>query len=188
MNKRQLIVISILLSLMLILVMIQGVFKENFEQIALISQGISEFKEYTFDENKYNIFLPSEWIVEEKESKGKYVSSTLNFKGKDNKIKGLLQVINTREDVNVFAENDLNNQYLEYYNSELVPFKNSNSSGVLVKYETSIKGGYEYKNECYYLNVGEGKVIKVSFNLIGKDYEENMNTIVNAIISSIKGV
>ena len=70
MNKKQLIVTSILLSLMLILAIAQGFFKENFEQVILMDQGISEFKEYDFNGGKYTISLPSEWIVEEKKMKG----------------------------------------------------------------------------------------------------------------------
>lgn len=186
MNKKQLIVTSILLSLMLILVITQDFFKKNFEQVVLMDQGISEFKEYDLGEDNFVISLPSEWIVDEKESKGQYVSYELNFKDKSNKLTGLVQVINTKEDLNVFAENDLNNQYLEYYNSEVMPFNNSNNSGVLVQYETTVKNGYDFKNECYYLNLEEGKTIKVLFNLKEKEYKENIKTIFNTIISSIK--
>ena len=75
---------------------------------------------------------------------------------------------------------------MEYYNSEIMPFKNSNNSGILVQYETTIKNGYDFKNECYYLNLEEGKTVKVLFNLKEKDYKENMKTIFNTIISSIK--
>lgn len=186
MNKKQLIVTSILLSLMLLLVITQGLFKNNFEQVVLIEQGIHEFKEYDIEEGKYIISLPSEWVVEEKESKGQYVSYKLDFKDKNNKINGVLEIINTKEELNVFAENDLNNQYLEYFNSEVIPFKNSYNSGVLAQYDTTIKNGYDFKNECYYLNLEEGKTIKVLFNLKEKEYKENMKAIVNTIISSIK--
>ena len=75
---------SILLSLMLILAITQDFFKENFEQVVLMDQGISEFKEYGLDEDSFVISLPSEWTVGEKESKGQYVSYELNFKDKDN--------------------------------------------------------------------------------------------------------
>lgn len=150
-----------------------------------MDQGISEFKEYELGEDDLVISLPSEWTVSKKESKGQYVSYELSFKDKDNKLTGLVQVINTKEDLNVFAENDLNNQYLEYYNSEVMPFKNSNNSGVLVQYETTVRNGYDFKNECYYLNIEEGKTIKVLFNLKEKEYKENVKTIFDTIISSI---
>ena len=186
MNKKQLIVTVILLSLMLTLAITQGLFKTNFEQIVLMDKGISEFDKYDFDDDKYVVSLPKEWTVDEKESKGQYVSYKLNFKDKNNKITGLLEVINTKDDLDVFAESDLNNQYLEYFNSEVIPFENPNNAGVLVQYETSVKNGYDFKNECYYLNLEEGKTIKVLFNIKKNEYRENMNTILNTIISSIK--
>ncbi len=186
MNRKQLIIMSILLSLMLTLAITQGFFKDNFKQVVLMEQGISEFKEYDFDEGKYVISLPNEWSVDEKEDKGQYVSYKLDFRDKSNKITGLLEIINTKEDLNVFAANDLDNQYLEYSNSEIIPFKDSNNSGVLAQYDTTIKNGYDFKNQCYYLNLEEGKTIKILFNIKEKEYKENINTIFNTIISSIK--
>ena len=134
MNKKQLIVMSILISLMLVLAITQGLFKVNFEQLVLMDKGISDFEKYDFNEDKYVISLPSEWLVEETENNDQYVSYKLSFKDKNNKITGLLEVINTKEDLEVFAENDLSNQYLEYFNTEMMPFKNSNNAGVLVQY------------------------------------------------------
>ena len=186
MNKKQVIVMSILLSLMLILAIAQRFFKQEFEQVVLMDQGISELKDYEFNLGKYTISLPSEWIVEEKKDEGQYVSYTLNFKDKDNKLNGLMEVINTKSDLGVFAEADLNNQYLEYYNSQIIPFKNSNNSGIVVQYDTSIKNGYNFKSQCYYLNLEDGKTVKVLFNLRESSYKENMKTIFNTIISSIK--
>jgi len=186
MNKRQLIVTSILLSLMLLLAITQIFFKDNFEQVIFMNQGISEFKQYNVDHGKYIISLPNEWVVDQKEYEGQYVSYKLNFKDKNNKISGLMEVINTKEDLNVFAEKDLGNQYLDYYNSAITSFKNSNNSGVLVQYETTIKNGFDFKNECYYLTLEEGKTIKILFNLNEQSYKESMKTILNAIILSIK--
>lgn len=151
-----------------------------------MDQGISEFTEYALDDNKYTISLPSDWTVEEKESKGQYVSYRLDFKDKNNKLTGLVEVINTKEDLNVFAEKELDNQYLEYYNSEVMPFKNSNNSGALVKYDTSIKNGYTFKNECYYLNFEEGQTIKILFNIKTQYYKDNIETVLSNIISNIK--
>lgn len=185
MNKKQLIVTSTLLSLMLVLAITQGFFKEKFEQVALIDNGISQFKQYSFDEGNYIISLPNEWTVDEKESKGEYVSYKLTFKDKNNKLTGSLEIINTKENLDVFAEIDLKNQSLEYSNQEVMPFKNSNYSGVLARYKTTVKNGYSFKNECYYLNLKEGKTAKLLFNIKEKDYKENIKTVFNTIISSI---
>ena len=186
MNKKQLIVTSILVLLMLVLAITQGFFRDNFQQVVLLDQGISQFKEYNFDDGKYVISLPDEWTVDEKESKGQYVSSKLNFKDGNNKFTGSVEVINTKEDLNVFSEIDLENQTLKYSNSEVMPFKNSNNSGVLVQYDTNVRNGYYFKNECYYLNLEDGKIVKVLFNIKQKDYKENIKTIFDVIVSSIK--
>lgn len=185
MNKKQLIVTSILLSLMLILAITQRFFKQEFEQVVLMDQGISDFKEYEFEEGKYTISLPNQWIVEEKKSEGQYVSYKVNFRDKDNKLNGFMELINTKADLGVFAEADLNNQFLEYYNSEIIPFKNPKNSGILVNYDTSIKNAYNFKNQCYYLNLEEGKTVKVLFSVKENSYKENMKSIFNTIISSI---
>lgn len=186
MNKKQLIVTSILLSLMLILAITQKFFKQEFEQVVLMDQGISDFKEYQFGDGKYTISLPSQWTIQENKSEGEYVSYKLKFKDKDNKINGVMELINTKAELGVFAEADLNNQYLEYYNSQIMPFKNSENSGIVVQYDTSIKNGYNFKNECYYLNLEEGKTVKVLFNIKENSYKENMKNIFNTIITSIK--
>jgi hypothetical protein len=186
MNKKQLIVTSILLSLMLLLVITQNFFERNFKQVVVIEREIKDFKEYGFNENEYFISFPSAWTVEGKECKGEYVSSKLRFKDKNNKLTGIVEVINTKGNLEVFAENDLYNQYLEYYNSEVVTFKNSNNSGVLAKYETSVKNGYDFRNECYYLNLEDGKTIKILFNIKEKEYNENIKIIIDTIIESIK--
>ena len=186
MNKKQLIVTSILLSLILILAVTQRFFKQDFEQVVLMDQGISDFKEYEFEEGKYTISLPNQWIVEEKKSEGQYVSYKLNFRDKDNKLNGFMELINTKEDLGVFAEADLNNQYLENYNSEIMPYNNPTNSGILVNYDTSIKNGYNFKNQCYYLNLEEGKTAKVLFSIKENSYKENMKSIFTTIISSIK--
>ena len=49
MNKKQLIVMSVLISLMLILAITQGLFKVNFEQLVLMDKGISDFEKYNMD-------------------------------------------------------------------------------------------------------------------------------------------
>lgn len=185
MNKKQLIVTSILLSLMLVLAITQGFFKEKFEQVALIDNGISQFKEYSFDEGNYVISLPNEWTVDEKESKWQYISHKLSFRDRNNKLTGSLEIINTKGEINVFAENDLKNQSLNYFNEEVMPFKNSNYSGVLVQYKTTVNNGYNFRNECYYLDLDDGKKAKLLFNLNEKDYKENIKTVFNTIVSSI---
>lgn len=186
MNRKQLAVTALLLSLMLILVTTQNFFEKNFKQVILIEKEIKNFNQYNFNENKNSISFPNGWIVEEKECLGNYVSNEINFKDQNNEVTGVFQLINTNGNLEVYAENQLNNQSLEYYNSEVTTFTNSNNSGTLLKYETSIRGGYDFKNECYYLNLEEGKIIKVLFNIKRDKYDQNIKIVINKIIESIK--
>jgi len=68
----------------------------------------------------------------------------------------------------------------------VIPFKNSSNSGVLVRYDTSIRNGYNFKNECYYLNLEEDQAIKVVFNMKTQYYKDNIETVLSSIISNIK--
>lgn len=186
MNKKQLIVTSVLVSLMLILVITQSLFKENFEQVSINGNGVNKSIGYNIEDD-YMISLPEEWNVEQEESEGGYISYTANFKDKNNKSAGALYVINTDSDVKSFAERDLKNQSLEYSNLEMIPFKSKSYFGIQAKYDTSIKNGYNFKNTCYYLDLGNKKIVKVLFNCKSNQYNENEKMVFDSIISSIEG-
>ncbi|AOR22301.1 PsbP-related protein [Clostridium taeniosporum] len=185
MNKKQILILSILLSLMVVLGITQSFFKESFTEVALVENGINEFKDYGFNEEGYKFSLPSEWSISEKQNKGQYVSYKADFKDKNNKISGYLEVINTKSDLGNFAESDLKNLPLSYKNEEIIPFKLENISGVLSQYKTKVKKGYTFENNCYYINSDDGKIIKVLFNIKEDDYKENVKTVFNTIISKI---
>ena len=185
MNKKQLIVTSTLISLMLLLSIIQGFFNENFIKIALNDNGISEFKVYNFDKNNYVISLPDQWTVVEKMGDNQYINDVLNFKDTNNKLTGSLQVIYTNDEIETFAERDSKNQSLKYSNLEMMPYKYKSNTGVLSTYETSIRNGYDFKNQCYYLQLEKGKIVKILFNVKEKNYKENVKSVFNSIVSSI---
>ena len=172
MNKKQLIVTSVLVSLMLVLVMAQRLFKDKFEQVSINDNGVSKSIDYNLEDN-YVIALPEEWNVFEKESGGDYISYTADFKDKDNNVK-------------TFAERDLKNQSLEYSNLELTPVKVKGHLGVLSQYNTNIRDGYNFKNTCYYLELGNNKILKVLFNCKTGSYDEDKKEIFDSIISSIE--
>ena len=185
MNKKQLIVTSVLVSLMLVLVMAQRLFKDKFEQVSINDNGVSKSIDYNLEDN-YVIALPEEWNVFEKESGGDYISYTADFKDKDNNVAGIIYVINTDTDVKTFAERDLKNQSLEYSNLELTPVKVKGHLGVLSQYNTNIRDGYNFKNTCYYLELGNNKILKVLFNCKTGSYDEDKKEIFDSIMSSIE--
>lgn len=183
MNKKQTAITVLLLSLMFLLAISQGFFVDNFSRVR-ISENSHQFKEYAFEE--YSIEFPEEWTIDEKENKDGYISYNINFKSKDNATSGLVQVINSQKDVRNYAEADLNKQSLEYYNNEIMPFEDSESIGVLSKYNTNIKDGYSYINECYYIKGTNGQIIKVLFNISKNSYSKETEDICLKIASSIK--
>lgn len=183
MNKKQIVVTGLLISLMLLLAMTQHFFVDNFSRANLM-EGNEKYTEYSFED--YSIRFPSEWVINEEEKKDEYISYNIKFNSKDSIITGLVQVINTNQDVKDFAEKDTKNQLLEYSNNEITPFENYESVGVLSKYNTNINDGYSYMNECYYIKGINGQMIKVLFNIQKDKYSKDFNKDCEGIIASIK--
>lgn len=182
MNKKQIVVTGLLLSLMVLLAIVQGFFADNFSRVN-VTESNQNYKEYAFQD--YFITFPSEWIIDEEEKKDEYISYNIEFKSKDNIIKGLVQVINTKQDIKEYAEKDIRKQSLEYSNNEIIHFEDSDSIGVLSSYNTDIKDGYSYVNKSYYLKGESGQIIKVLFNISKDQYTKALDKDCSDIITSI---
>ncbi|WP_244834251.1 hypothetical protein [Clostridium sp. BJN0001] len=186
MNKKQLIVTTVLLMLMFTLSVVQVFFNKSFKEAALISNGITCFKQYTFDEGKHFISLPLEWETYDKTESSKYSLYKMNFKDDCTSITGSVELIESVENLNSFSENDTSNQTLNYYDVQILPFENESNSGVISEYKTSIEDGYDFTNESYYVSVEDGKILKVIFNVKESSYRENLKSIFSAIIETAK--
>ena len=115
MNKKQLLVTSTLIFLMLALVFTERVFKEKFGQVFINEKEVNSVVDYRF-ENDYEIAFPEKWKYEENSKDDDYICYCADFKSDDGNIIGSLYVINTNLDVKQFAEMDLKNQSLKYSN------------------------------------------------------------------------
>ena len=113
MNRKQLIVSSVLVMSMLILAIAQGFFDDNFQRINTTYKETSQFTQYKLNVDDYCILLPNEWSVKESGSDG-YICCELNFKGSNDDITGIVEVINTKENIKEFSEKDVKNQSLMY--------------------------------------------------------------------------
>ena len=111
MNRKQLIVTSVLVMSILILVITQGFFNDNFERINTAEKETSQFTQYKLNVDDYCIVLPNEWAVKESGSDG-YISCELKFTGYNDNITGIVEVINTKENIKAFAEKDVKNGYV----------------------------------------------------------------------------
>ena len=183
MNKKQIVVTGLLISLMLLLAITQGFFVDNFSRVN-VTESTQKYNEDSFE--GYSITFPSEWVIDEEENKDEYISYNIKFNSKDNIITGLVQVINTNQDVKDYADKDTKKQSLEYSNNEITPFENSQSVGVLSKYNTNINDGYSYVNQCYYIKGMNGQMIKVLFNIPKDKYEKAFDKDCTDVIASIK--
>lgn len=183
MNKKQVIVTGLLLSLMFLLAITQEFFGDNFSRVN-VTENNKQYKEYEFED--YSITFPSEWVINEEEKKDEYISYNIEFKSRNNVITGLVQVINTKQDVRDYAEKDIRKQSLEYSDNEIMPFENSDSIGVLSRYNTDITDGYSYVNESYYIKGENGQIIKVLFNISKDQYNKALDKDCSEVIKSIK--
>lgn len=185
MNRKQLIVTSVLVMSILILVITQGFFNDNFERINTAEKETSQFTQYKLNVDDYCIVLPNEWAVKESGSDG-YISCELKFTGCNDNITGIVEVINTKENIKAFAEKDVKNQSLNYSDLNVKLLDNSKMHGILNEYNTSIKGGNTYKNKCYYLSLNDEQIVKVLFNIKNTASNKSTDDILEGIISSIK--
>lgn len=186
MNKKQLIVTSVLVLSMLVLAIFQGFFNNNFERISTSDKVVNEFKEYKLNTDECFISLPNEWTVNEEDSKGSYISYELKFKSTNADITGIIQVINTKEDVEVFANRDVKKQSLKFSDFKISPISDKDKSGILSEYTTSIRNGNDYTNKCYYLVLNDNQIVKVLFNIKNTDLNNNTEIILKEVISSLK--
>lgn len=186
MNKKQLIVISVLVFSMLVLAVSQGFFESNFHRISTTDKVVNQFKEYKLNIDECLISIPCEWTVDEEKSEGQYISYKLKFKSTNEDITGIIQVINTKEDVDVFADRDVKNQLLKFSNLKMSPINNQNKNGILSEYTTSIRNGNNYNNKCYYLALNDNQIVKILFNIRNTCLNDDTNLVLKDIISSLK--
>ena len=187
MNKKQLIVTSVLLLSMLVLAVSQEFFNKNFERISTFDKVTNEYKEYSLNTNECVISLPDDWSVNEENSEGEYISYQLRFNSTNDDITGIIQVINTKENVEVFANRDVKNQLFKFSDLKISPINTEDKNGVLSEYTTSIKNGNDYKNKCYYLVLNDNQIVKVLFNVKDNDLNSKNTSVLEAVISSLKG-
>lgn len=186
MNKRQAVITFLLIGLMVVLGVAQTFFENNFERIASseIVENNTNYSQYNFE--SYTLMFPDEWDVKEENLSGCYISYDLKFRSPDGTVTGSVEVLNTKEDAEKFAENDFKKLNLNSSDNEISSFESKECMGVLSKYETKLKSGSSYSNECYYIKGSDGQLLKILFN-ISKDQEsENAQNECADIVTSLK--
>jgi len=178
MNRKRWLVTTTVVMLMCILFSMQVFFEENFKE-AIITDN--SYKKCEINTENYTFLLPNDWTISEN-NRDILEKNSLNFKDDKTHTSGLIEIINTNEDVEKFAKKDLSNQSLKYSNVKFYPYKN----GILAEYDTSIPNGYDYKNNCYYIKLEQEKIAKILFNSNKIYWKEENTKIFSNIIERIK--
>ena len=167
---------------MLILSVTQVFFSEKFNNLILKYNDIRGFEKYSFNENKYVISFPEEWVVTK--NKDQYLD--MFCFSNNNSLTGSLYVLDRNDDFEKFIYKDSENQSLYYDNLNITSYFDKNNKGYLSTYNTKIRGGNSYINRCYYIEMENGKIIKVLFNVKDECYKEDIEKVCDRIIESVE--
>ncbi|MGG7179084.1 hypothetical protein ACQPU1_15990 [Clostridium paraputrificum] len=183
MTKKQAIMTSMLIALMLILVFSQKLFDNSFKEVALLDNNLGELQEYSIEKGNLTFSLPDKWIMNEKES-DEYTIYQAEFKDNRN-INGYIEVISTEDDVKALAQKDINNLALSHNEEKIENYKDKNWRGIVVNYKTKVSTGKSFVNNIYYVGLGDGKVGRFSFIIKENSYKDNMKAIFDTIVSTV---
>lgn len=188
MNKKQLGVTIILISLMIVLVGAEKVFNSRIKLVALMNNNISELKRYEALDGKYVYDIPEGWQIREKNYPGDYIIYSNEFLSDEMGLVGYVQVIST------------NNSIKNIINEDKSILKSENITGYKVSQEKSKDREIQkieynndsdkktYMNVAYYIDLGDNRVGKISFACDKNKYKENYNTIFKVILESFKEI
>lgn len=183
MNKKQIMISTLLLSLIMCLVLIQGFFDNNFSRLLLKDNNMGQYKEYSIEGTKYKLSIPERWIVNKINNN---LFCQIEIKDVENDILGYFQIIDTKSSVDALANNYIENLLLPPKGEKINKFSGSNWSGKSIVYTTTISNGYSYNNNIYYIELCNGNIGKLTFLVKQDKYKNNMKIIFDNIVDSIR--
>lgn len=185
MNKKRAFVIAVLGVFVLVLVLSQRFFDNNFKQVALSDNNISTLKEVGVKDLGYTYSMPDTWSLTENKSNS-YKLYRCEFKSEENNIMGYIEVLSTKEDVKALGQKDLDNVSLDTSNNRIENYSSNKYKGIKVDYLSKVQSGYSFVNSVYYLRINDDEVLKFFFTSKKGTYKDNINVIYDVIISSFK--
>lgn len=189
MNRKQLGVTLILISLMVVLVGAEKVFNNKIKLVALMNNNINELKQYETLNGDFVYDIPSGWVVKEKNYPGNYIIYSNEFVSEDMGLVGYVQVINTTKTIEILIKEDrnlMNKDNIDSYKLALEKINNKEVSKVQYEDKTNSKKKKVYLNTVYYLDLGNNKIGKISFNCDNDKYKESYVTVYKTILESFK--
>lgn len=183
MNKKQIMISILLLSLIICLVLIQGFFDDNFSGLLLKDNNMGQYKECNIEGTKYKLSIPEKWIVNKTSNN---LFCQIEVKDVENDILGYFQIIDTKSSVDALANNHIKNLLLPQKDEKISQFSGSNWDGKNIAYTTNVNNGYSYNNNIYYIELCNGNIGKLTFLVKQDKYKNNMKIIFDNIVDSIK--
>lgn len=179
MNKKQIYILSLLLSLMFILVCMQQFFSEDIKKVALRNNGVNKFSEYKLNEGEYKVLLPGEWIVEE--GMENVDETELEIRFNSDKIEGNITILNNLDSINKvdirIFQNIHNKKYYEY--------KSNGVSWNVINYEVK-ENSNNFRNKCYFREDSEGKVILINFKYDDSKSKPSIEVVFEEIVDNFR--
>ncbi|MGL5086519.1 MAG: hypothetical protein ACRC68_12510 [Clostridium sp.] len=178
MNKKQIYILSLLISLMFVLACMQQIFSEDIRKVAFRNNGVKNFAQYSVNKGEYRVVLPEEWLVEEEES---IDDKEIDVKFNSHKIQGDIKILNNLDSISEvdskLLKDVINKKYYEY--------KSNGVSWKVIEYQVKDNDN-TFENKSYYREFSEGKVILINFKYMDKKIKPSMKIILDEIINNFR--
>lgn len=185
-NKKRLGVTIIIIGLMLVLLGFEKYFDARLKFAALMQNNINSLVQYEALNNKLSYKLPSEWSTKEQKFSGQEILYHNDFKTKDSKIHGFIEVWNLKQDLKNFLKESkkVSSEQNLYKQYSMNPININNRDGYLVNYTMITSSDVAYKGYEYFVN-DDGKFFRFAFFVREDNFKENMPTIFRAIVQTL---
>ncbi|MCI1944917.1 PsbP-related protein [Clostridium luticellarii] len=186
-NKKKLGVTIIIIGLMIILFGLEKNFDVKLKFTALMQNDIKSLTQYNGLKGRLKYELPSSWSCRNQEVFGDEIVYHSDFKSADGRINGFVQVWNLKGNLKEFLRNSeiiskKQNLYKDY-NIRQIDINGTN--GYLLEYTITKEIGDSYRGIEYFMKQG-GQFLRFSFFVKDTDFKENMPTIFETIVKTMK--
>ncbi|WP_461207142.1 hypothetical protein [Clostridium sp. DL1XJH146] len=185
--------VTTLIVVLMISLFWMGNFLDKGNQITQNTYTEKELELENIDFNKFDAldgsviyYLPSDWIVEEKDFGSKEIIYHNNFKTENSEINGFIQVWQLKSNIEEFLESskEISEKQNDIKDYSLIPTRIKGKKAYILSYKIKVINNIYYRTYEYYIENNEN-TIRFAFytkedDLTG-DYIELLNNIVNKI-------
>lgn len=186
MNKKQLMVTSILVFLMGVMVVMQQFFDSNIQKVALVNNNIEDMIEYIALDGNIIYKLPDNWKAE-KSTPDDYIVYNNSFISKEMGIVGYVQIINTKTSIDELISNDKKAFEAEKVsNISVLDDKIGEAAVKKLRYDEKTSNGRSFLTQTYYFSLEENIKLKITFSASKDKYKDNYETVYKLILENFK--